>query len=212
VCCTAAHTVQGVVAGQHPASLHIQRLTPFLSAFFFNHTAYQYKYVFSERSLTPHTPTTHTHTHTHTLPKHTMYGPTKFVALFGLIVAAAVPLDALAASVPLDAVAADCSFDITTKSTEVKMSSLFCGVHYEVYSGYECSGRSNGMCAGFDCTNLRGIGSQSIILENNIDRPIWVTAYSDFDCSGEVQKIWLVAGTSACLRYHSEFNSMKAEY
>ncbi|KAG0247778.1 hypothetical protein BG011_000927, partial [Mortierella polycephala] len=57
-----------------------------------------------------------------------MYGPSKLVALFGLIAAAA------AAVVPLDAAATNAPLDVAVKPLNQtgKMSANVCNIHYEV--------------------------------------------------------------------------------
>ncbi|KAG0368226.1 hypothetical protein BC939DRAFT_461079 [Gamsiella multidivaricata] len=147
-----------------------------------------------------------------------MYGPSKLATLLGLIAVAAaavVPLDPVAAVAPLDVVAADAPLNVVTKPNDGNMTALLCNLHYEVYEEDGCGGDSStGMCNGElgNCKNLKGMGSKSITVGNNLYSPtITVIGYSKYDCVGEVQRITLSQGTASCLRYGPSFHSIKAQ-
>ncbi|KAF8928821.1 hypothetical protein BGZ47_001415 [Haplosporangium gracile] len=136
-----------------------------------------------------------------------MYRPSKLAALLGLIAVAA------AAIVPPDSIAADAPLNVTTEFTDGGMSILACDLHYEVYEKDGCDGTSTGMCAGnlAECKDLKGMGSKSITVANNMYDSITVIGYSSYGCKGEVQRITFTKGTASCLRYGPSFFSITAQ-
>ncbi|KAK5807953.1 hypothetical protein F5H01DRAFT_370850 [Linnemannia elongata] len=134
-----------------------------------------------------------------------MYRPSKLAILLGLIAVAA------AAIVPLDPNAADAPLNFTLKPTDGD-SIQACDIHYEVYEEDGCGGgTSKGLCGALDnCRDLKGMGSKSITVGNNMHASVTVTAYRDFGCNTEIQKVVLSQSTAACLRFEPSFYSIKA--